>query len=159
MLLVMQKINFLTHFFYTILQRNSKLVILCIVGMLGFEHPKWCYQLVANSCVYLQAKKQLHRPCFSGDIAKTYKLKTKTKDKIFKKIQRISFWYHEKWALSLFRYYKFLLLCKISQKSNDSFLRRIPNWWMDRQTDGRSDRQTDRQRWIYRTLRRTGFFQ
>ena len=115
-------------------------LLFCVLWDAWLWHSKWCYQLVANSCVYLQAKKQLHRPCFSGDIAKIYKLKTKTTDKIFQKIQRISFWCHEKWALSLFRYYKFLLSCKISQKSNDSFLRRIPNWWMDRQTDGRTVR-------------------
>ena len=33
-------------------------------------------QLVENICVYLQAENQLHRPCFSGDIAKVGKILT-----------------------------------------------------------------------------------
>ena len=35
MLVIMQKINFITHFFLKILQRNSKLVILGNLGMPG----------------------------------------------------------------------------------------------------------------------------
>ena len=57
-----------------ILRRNSKLVILGTLGMSGFAHLKWYYQLIENFCVYLQAKKQLHHPRFSGDIVKICKL-------------------------------------------------------------------------------------
>ena len=68
MLLCMQKINFITHFFHKILQRKSKFVSFDNLGMTGhtkMEASIW-KKLVENFCVYLQAKKQLHRPCFSG---------------------------------------------------------------------------------------------
>ena len=117
MLVCMQKIDFITHFFLKILQRNSNIVILGNLGMpsntpkmivsiwgniwrlsagkkstsssyfplvifllqryfkfvLGtlempnYAHPKWYYQFIGNFCVYLQAKNQLHPPCFSED--------------------------------------------------------------------------------------------
>ena len=60
MLDCMQKINFITHFFRDILQRNSKLVILGNLGMSNNTHLKWLYQLEETFDVYLQAKNQLH---------------------------------------------------------------------------------------------------
>ena len=36
-----------------------------ILGMPGFAHPKWYYQLVENFCVDLQAKKKLHCTFFA----------------------------------------------------------------------------------------------
>ena len=62
MLVCTQKINFITHFLLKILQKNSKLVVLGNLGMSG------------DVCVYLKAKIQLHPPCFSGDIAKIFKV-------------------------------------------------------------------------------------
>ena len=44
MLIGMQKINFISHFFLKILQRNNKLVILGNLGMPGHIHLKWQYQ-------------------------------------------------------------------------------------------------------------------
>ena len=38
------------------------------------KHTQLYYQLVENFCAYLQAKNQHHPQCFSGDIAKIYKL-------------------------------------------------------------------------------------
>ena len=82
----MQKTNFFVHFFLKILQRNWKLIIVCILGMPGhrhlkwqyqFEetfdiylqvfipgnaHPKWYYHIAENLCVYLKAKKSTSSP-------------------------------------------------------------------------------------------------
>ena len=44
------------------------------LGMPGYGQPKWYSQLVENVCISLQAKNQLYPSCFSGDIAKIYKL-------------------------------------------------------------------------------------
>ena len=60
-----QKINFILYVFLEVLQT---------LGMLGYVHPKWYYQLVKNSRIYMQANNQLHPPYFSGDIAKVCKL-------------------------------------------------------------------------------------
>ena len=68
-----KKINFI-RISLEILERHCELVILGTLGMLGFAHTTWYYQLVENFRVYLQVKRQLHRPCFSGDIAKICKL-------------------------------------------------------------------------------------
>ena len=51
-------------------------------------------------------------------------------------------------ALSVFEYSSYLTSCKNSEKIKDPFPRKIPNW--------RTDGQTDRQGWFYRTLHRTG---
>ena len=48
----MQKINFIFHVFFEILQRYWKLVILGTLDMPGYAHPKWYYQLVENVCAY-----------------------------------------------------------------------------------------------------------
>ena len=69
-----QKINFILHVFLEILQRYCKLVVFGALGLSRYLHPKWYYHLVENFCVYLQAKTQLHPPCFNGDIAKICKL-------------------------------------------------------------------------------------
>ena len=44
--------------------------------MPDYTHAKWSYQLVENFRVNLQTKNQLRPPCFSGDLAKIYKLIT-----------------------------------------------------------------------------------
>ena len=44
--------------------------------MPDYTHAKWSYQLVENFRVNLQTKNQLYPPCFSGDLAKIYKLIT-----------------------------------------------------------------------------------
>ena len=70
----MQKINFIHHVFFEILQRYCKLVVFVALGMSGCAHPEWYYHVVEKVCVYLQAKNQLHPPHFYGDIAKICKL-------------------------------------------------------------------------------------
>ena len=70
MFICTQKINFITHFFFKILQRNSKLVILGNKGMPGHTHLNWYYQSEETFGVYLQAKNQLHPWCFPWVIPK-----------------------------------------------------------------------------------------
>ena len=59
-----QKINFIFMFLLIYLHSYWKLVILATLGIPGYTYQKWYYQLVENFCVYLQAKNQLHHPCF-----------------------------------------------------------------------------------------------
>ena len=54
----------LSYFFF--LQRHFELV-LGTLGMLGYAHQNWYYQFVESFRVYLQAKSQLHPPCFPED--------------------------------------------------------------------------------------------
>ena len=61
-----QKTNFILHAFLQILQRYCKLV-LGTLGMPGYSHPKWYYQLVETSHVYLLAKNQIQYTRFSGN--------------------------------------------------------------------------------------------
>ena len=70
-----QKINFILYVFLEILQRCCKLVVLGTLGIPGYVHPNWYYQLV-ETFVFISAgkKNQIHPPCFSGDIAKICKL-------------------------------------------------------------------------------------
>ena len=70
MLTCMQKTNFMTHFFFKILQRNSKIVILGNLGMPDHTYLKWQYQFEETFDVYLLAKNQLHPSHFPWDIAK-----------------------------------------------------------------------------------------
>ena len=56
MLVCMQKINFITHFFLTKLQGNSKLAILANLGVGGHTYLKWWYQFEEIFEVYLQEK-------------------------------------------------------------------------------------------------------
>ena len=51
-----------------------KPIVFGTLGMPGYVHPKLYYNLVENCYVYLEAKNQLHLPCFYGDIAKICKL-------------------------------------------------------------------------------------
>ena len=67
------KINFITHFFLKILQRNSKLVLLGNLGMPGHTHLK-LYNPFEETSVYLQAKTQFHPSHFPWDIGKNYNL-------------------------------------------------------------------------------------
>ena len=69
MLICMQKINFITDFFFKMLQINSKLVILGNLDMSGHTHLKWQYQFEEIFDVYLEVKNQLHSSCFHWDIA------------------------------------------------------------------------------------------
>ena len=62
----------------------------------------------------------------------------------------------EKRTLSAFKYSNYLLSCQKYGKTDELFLRKIPNWRRDRQTDRLTERWTDIQRWFYRTLLRTG---
>ena len=65
MLICIQRIIFITHFFFNILQRNTKLVILGNLGMPGHM------QFQETFDVHLQAKNQLHLSCSPWDVAKT----------------------------------------------------------------------------------------
>ena len=56
-----------------ILEEYCRLAIPRILGMPGHAHPKR-YYYIAEFCVHLRAKKQLHCPCFTGDIANICKL-------------------------------------------------------------------------------------
>ena len=72
----------------------------------------------------------------------------KTNEKNFQKIQKALFRGHfgpflpkfgwkwiflERKALSVFKYSDCLPLCQKSEKTNEPFLRKTPNWWTDRQ--------------------------
>ena len=84
-------------------------------------------------------------------------LPRKTNDKIFQKIQKTLFWGHVvnlaffcpnfckneflwKKPLSVFKYFNYLQSRQKLEKTNMSFLRKMLNWRMDGQTDGRTDR-------------------
>ena len=67
-----QKIKPILQVFLEILQGYCELVF-STLGMPGYANPKWHHQLVENFRTHLQAKNQLHTPCFSGDIAKICK--------------------------------------------------------------------------------------
>ena len=58
MFICMQKINFIPHFFLKILQRNSKIVPLGNLNMIGHILLKRPYQFGENFDIYLQAKKK-----------------------------------------------------------------------------------------------------
>ena len=61
--------------------------------------------------------------------------------------KNVFFW--KKKALTVFKYSNYLSWCKKTEKTNNKFLIKMPNcWW--------TDKQTDRELWIYRTLHRTG---
>ena len=60
MLIWIQKISYITHFFLKMLQRNSKLVILDNLGMPGQTHPKWCIILKKPLTFISRQKNQLH---------------------------------------------------------------------------------------------------
>ena len=70
MLICIQKINLITHFFFKTLQKNSKHVILGKLGMPGHTHLQWWYQFEEIFDVYLEAKNRLHYSCFPWDISK-----------------------------------------------------------------------------------------
>ena len=78
----------------------------------------------------------------------------KTNDKIFQKTQKTLFWGHfgpfllkfgwkwiflEKRALPVFKHSNYLPSFHKSGKNNEPFLRKMPNWWRDRQRDGQTD--------------------
>ena len=63
-----------TFYLTYLLQRSCKPVVLGTLSMPGYAHYKWYYHLIENFYVYLQAKNQLHPPCFYGDIAKIWNL-------------------------------------------------------------------------------------
>ena len=69
-LICMQKSNFITHFFFKLLQRNNKLVILGNLGIPCYTQIKWYWQFEEGFDVYLLAKNQLNSLHFPWDIAK-----------------------------------------------------------------------------------------
>ena len=73
MLIYMQKINFITIFYFKILQSNSKLVIWGNFDMPGHTQL-WWYLFEVNLDVYLKAKSQLHPLCSPWDIAKALQI-------------------------------------------------------------------------------------
>ena len=83
----------------------------------------------------------------------------KTNDKIFQKIQKALFWGHfgpflpkfaGKNGLCQFLDIPIIYNCAKNQR------KLLSHFWEKRRTDGRTDRQIDRQQWFYKTLRRTG---
>ena len=56
MFICMKQINFIPPFFFEILQRYHKLVILGTLGILGYGHQKQWYKVVENFNVYFHAK-------------------------------------------------------------------------------------------------------
>ena len=67
MFICMQNINFITHFFLQILQKNNKLLILDNLGIPGHTHLKWEYEFEEAFDSYLQ---KLHPLGFTWDIVK-----------------------------------------------------------------------------------------
>ena len=59
MFICMQTINFISHLFFEILQRNCKDAILATLGMLDHTHQKLYFQFAGNFYAYLHAKNQL----------------------------------------------------------------------------------------------------
>ena len=74
MFICKQKTNFILSIFLEILQRYCKFVILGTLHKPAYTHLKWYQHLVENFRIYLQAKEQLHPPCFSIYIARICKL-------------------------------------------------------------------------------------
>ena len=64
MLICMQKVNFISHFFLKILQRNSKLVILGNLSMPGYTHLNWQYQFEEIFDAYYKQKIKFILPVF-----------------------------------------------------------------------------------------------
>ena len=60
MFICMQKMNFISNFFYEILQRNCRLAILRIWGILVHPYQKSLYQAEGNFHAYMHAKNELH---------------------------------------------------------------------------------------------------
>ena len=89
--------------------------------------------------------------------------------RFFRKSKKKLFWGHfwAKWIFLekdsvIFWIFQLSTTMQKTEKTNEPFLKKIPNWKTDRrtngrQTDRRAGRQTDRQRWSCRTLRVTGF--
>ena len=65
-----QKINFILHAFFENLQRYCRLVILGILGMAGYAHPKRYYKVKENFLVYRQTKNQNPHSRLSGGYCK-----------------------------------------------------------------------------------------
>ena len=62
MFICMQKINFISNFFFELLLRHCKLAVLETLGT--FDHPQQesNYRFAGNFHVYLHTKNQLHHP-------------------------------------------------------------------------------------------------
>ena len=65
MLICMQKINYITHYFVKKLQRNSKLVFLGNMDMSGNTDLKWWHRVTETFHVCRQAKDQVNPSRFS----------------------------------------------------------------------------------------------
>ena len=108
------------------------------LGMPGCTLPKWKHQLVRKVHVYLHAKNKLH-PFTS--FLRYYILKNpenwladsilahNSRSRILPDVGLVVKF------LSVVRYSNYLLLCQKSEKTNEPFLRKMPNWQMDRRTD------------------------
>ena len=70
MLIYMRKTNFITHFFFKILQRNSNLVILGKYGHVWPQSPKMIASISRNLWCLTAGKNQLHPSHFPWDIGK-----------------------------------------------------------------------------------------
>ena len=70
MLICMQKINYITHYFVKKLQRNSKLVFLGNMDMSGNTDLKWWHRVTETFHVCRQAKDQVNPSRFSWNSEK-----------------------------------------------------------------------------------------
>ena len=64
MFICKQKINFICHFFFEILQRQCRLAFLGTLGMLDHPNQKSYYQFVGNFHAYLHVKINFITPFF-----------------------------------------------------------------------------------------------
>ena len=107
------------------------------LGVPGFGHPNWDYQLVEYFHCYLHAKNKLKCQNFSKSPKTLFWGHFRP---LFSKFEE-EWVFLEKRALSVFIYSNYLPSCKkIRKKTIDPFLRK--SW-----SDGQTDRTTDKQRW------------
>ena len=74
MFLCMQKINFISNFFFEILQTHCKLTILGTLRMLDHPHQKSYYKFVGNFHAYLYPKIKFINRFFPKKLQRTSKL-------------------------------------------------------------------------------------
>ena len=145
----MRKTNFIIHFILEILHFKQS------CNLIGWQHRELEFCLIWDWWWNIKNKISFHFRLYTR----------KSNDKSFqKKSKKNLFWGHfgpflpkfgQKWiflekiALSVFRYSNYLSLCQKSAKTFEQFPRKTPNW--------RTDRQTERRLWFYKTLRRQVF--
>ena len=79
--------------FFTFFLGYCKNVVNVYFGHVWMCTPKIKLSTFWNFCVYLQARKYIHPPCFCGDIARIYKLTLSTLD--------MAAWTHLRWKHQL----------------------------------------------------------